>query len=704
MSVRSDLLASLPPFARVVVRSPNGTALAALLATCWERQLVAVPLHPATSDADRDAIAAEVAASALIDGDPATPPRPLPGDPDHPDAKGLAFIIYTSGSTGRPKGVMLDREAVAGNAAATAALHRFGPDRPHGTCLPFFHVNALVMSLMGTHLTGAPLVFGPASDPAGYFAALDRGGARTASVVPAILRDIVDARPPWPERLDYLVTAAAPLSSDLARRFHQLYGPRLRQGYGLSEAMNFSFVMPTLDSAEFTEHYIDQHPPVGLPLEGTRLRLEDGEVWIASPDLTRGYWQNPEATRELLPGDGWLRTGDLGELRDGYLVLRGRVREVINRGGEKYHPLDVERRWRAAGAGSAFAAVAVAEPGLGHETGIVTADEDLAQVRTLYDTAVPRPVVAQLGGLLLTSTGKPRRAAMGARLAARRDNARRYADLLDYASLAARALVDGGVPPRTAQAACLHRGALALATQHPVDAAPQTAPRTAAHDAIDALVDYWPELADGGGNGVELMRRHRGLWKRLMTEWPMVVYAEHITDVLKAGDLLRGRVLEAGSGVGNTTSRIAPLVDGEFVWSDVVPDLVARGGWPGRGTVLDLDTDPPPGLGRFDTVLATNAVHCVADKPATLRRLHSLLAPGGRLVLSEGSSPTTPGGMPWALDYLFALWDGWWDRGGFRSRWEWLDLLAAAGFRDLGYSAVRAGRHDLGGVVWGTKR
>ncbi|OXM66637.1 MULTISPECIES: hypothetical protein [Amycolatopsis] len=101
--------------------------------------------------------------------------------------------------------------------------------------------------------------------------------------------------------------------------------------------------------------------------------------------------------------------------------------------------------------------------------------------------------------------------------------------------------------------------------------------------------------------------------------------------------------------------------------------------------------------------MATNTVHCAADKEMALRRLGDMITGGGRLVLAEGTSPTTSEGIPWALDVLFAAADGWWDRGGLRSRWEWLDLLRAAGFREPGFAVLHAGHHDLGGVVWASK-
>jgi hypothetical protein len=119
--------------------------------------------------------------------------------------------------------------------------------------------------------------------------------------------------------------------------------------------------------------------------------------------------------------------------------------------------------------------------------------------------------------------------------------------------------------------------------------------------------------------------------------------------------------------------------------------------------VFDFDCEPPTELTGFDVIVGTNAVHCAADKLRTLGALRSMLSDGGVLLLAEGSNPTTTAGTPWALDAFFCAFDGWWDRGGFLTRWEWLSLLERAGFGRLGYSVLRAGRHDLGGVVWGSR-
>jgi hypothetical protein len=684
-------LGDLPKQARVVTCCRSGPELAEIVGECLDRGLVAVPVEPRTGTAQLTDIVERVSASLVVDGRGATVSAAATGHGrDHPEADDLAFIMFTSGSTGRPKGVVLDRSSVFGNASKIAALLGFTPERPHATCLPLYHVNALMMSLVGTRLTGTPLELCERFEPVGYFQRIAAAGAVTASIVPALLARLLEVRPPWPDTLEFLVTAAAPLGSELAERFYRAYGPRLRQGYGLSEAVNFSFMMPLLDAHDFREHYIAHHPPVGLPLPATEYRLDDGEVVLRTPDVMRGYWEDPAATAEAFAADGWLRTGDLGERRAGFLVLRGRRKELINRGGEKYYPVDVEHRWRAAGLTGTFAAVPVPVDDLGEDVGLVVDGGSVATARALYAQQVLGPIAASSSGWMATSTGKPLRLAMGRRLTGRRDSVDRYEDLLRYARRSAESILGSGHPPTGALASRLYAQAAALSRVQLPDREPSSTLRSVAHDALDALVEYWPALADGTGDGQEMMRRRPGLWKRLMVEWPMGSYAELVRDVLCVQDLLEGRVLEVGTGVGNTTELIAPKVTGDFTWSDRSAELVRRGTWPGRGVVFDFDCEPPTELTGFDVIVGTNAVR-------------SMLSDGGVLLLAEGSNPTTPAGTPWALDAFFCAFDGWWDRGGFLTRWEWLSLLERAGFGRLGYSVLRAGRHDLGGVVWGSR-
>jgi long-chain acyl-CoA synthetase len=192
-----------------------------------------------------------------------------------------------------------------------------------------------------------------------------------------------------------------------------------------------------------------------------------------------------------------------------------------------------------------------------------------------------------------------------------------------------------------------------------------------------------------------------GLWGRLMGEWPMGDYADMMGAHLTTRLDLSGRVLELGAGTGRTSRLLDGRAGDGYTRSDQHLSLLLPG--PGTPVAVNFDEAVPAPLDHpaagWDVIFATNALHCAADRPAAISRITAALAPGGSLVLAEGNPEPAPG-RPWALNLLFGVLPGWYDRGGFRPRWEWLTLMTAAGLTNPGYAQLRAGHHDLGGLVW----
>jgi acyl-CoA synthetase (AMP-forming)/AMP-acid ligase II/SAM-dependent methyltransferase len=682
-------LDTLKPGARVMAQIRSPRALCQIVTACWERELTLTPLGPGPAGTILDHLRPE-----LILADTGFTSRP----PEFRAQDGsLALIVYTSGSTGNPKGVMLTRDAVHANAADTSAIHGFSPASPHATCLALHHCNALVGSLLGCYLTGTPLTVHAPFHPHRYSDAITAGQAATATIVPALLTRWLDAAARWPPSLRYFITAAAALTPALTARYADMYGPRLRQGYGMTEACNFSFLMPPLDEPEFTAEYVDRRPAAGVPLPGTRWRLQDGEVQLSGRYLMAGYWRNPEATRAAMTADGWLRTRDLGEIRGPYLVLTGRAGDVINRGGEMIHPADVEEAWEAAGLRRPFTAAKVASDGLGEDIGLWAARPQPDAVRNL--TRFP-PAAVTFGPYPLTPVGKPRRSlltAAGYRPAV--TSQERYTRLLARAARTAQ-LITAGPPPRTPSARYITAAARRLL--HAAQPGPQDSDGPAGQ-VLTLMEGSWPALAAGEITGEQLIRTVPGLWRRLMSEWPMGDYADLLGAHLAATADLTGPVLELGAGIGRTSRLLAGQAGAGYLRSDRDISLLPVS-CPGTPAAIDFDQEiPPPAAGGgWEVIFAANALHCAADRRAAVQRAAAALTPGGSLVLAEGTPETAPG-TPWALDLLFGMFTGWHDRGGFRSRWDWLADFSAAGLTTSGYVQLRAGRHDLGGVVWASK-
>ncbi|PQQ37390.1 AMP-binding protein [Photorhabdus laumondii] len=703
-NIELSVLEQIPFGERLLVSLPNGIMLARVLIHAYTSGIVSVPVSPSATAKQIDFYADHSEATFLYNKQGL---NRLNNAYSNPLDNKVVFIMYTSGSTGGPKGIVLQKPAIEQNARVLSDIHNFKDG--HATCLPLFHCNALMMSLIGSHLAGTRLLIQHRFDAYDYFANIRKHRIRTATIVPALLEELVECNPEWPDCLEYLITAAAPLSQSLAKRFYQKYGPRIRQGYGLSEAVNFSFLMPKLSDEDFVRLYIDNYPPVGQILPGQQYRiLDSGEVVIGGETIMNGYLKNEEKTRETLTADGWLKTGDVGEMRDGLLVLKGRIKEIINRGGETLYPVDVEKHWESIGLKKPFAAVQIANEKLGEDIGLCIEQGGISDLSQLRKLKPYMPSAVACAPLKTTSTGKPRRREMGAKLFSVTGNDIKYASLLSLAADYADNIISqisgqpvtadspAGYILREAQRLVAHRAAIdgRNTNNSLVEAAPAMRLQKMLVDNINSLVQ--DEVA-----GEDIVRKEKGLWTRLMCEWPMDTYARMTADFLIANRLLEGKVLEAGAGVGNTTRLIADELNSDYIRTDCNTQILRKISV--RGHCEFYDFNQPGSWRDLDTIFSVNAIHCASDKQATLCHFYQMLKPGGTLVLGEGNNTTNSAGTPWALNGLFGLFDGWWNVSGFLQREEWLQMFITAGFREWGYSQLRSGEHDLGGVLWAVK-
>ncbi|MFG2730532.1 class I adenylate-forming enzyme family protein [Streptomyces canus] len=271
-----------------------------------------------------------------------------PGPTPQLESSGPALLIYTSGTTGVPKGVMLEHANIDAMAAMGCQALEVGPADRCLLILPLFHVNAIVVSILMPLLAGASVVITDRFDPKTFFDIVEQERPTYFSAVPTIYSMLAalpaDVRPDT-SSLRYGCCGAAPASAELLTRFEARYGFPLIEGYGLSEGTCFSTVNPVAGPRRAGS--------VGLPLPGQELRIVDewgielapgmdGEVIVRGPNVMRGYLGRPEETAKTIV-DGWLHTGDVGHLdADGYLILVGRSKDMIIRGGENIYPKEIE--------------------------------------------------------------------------------------------------------------------------------------------------------------------------------------------------------------------------------------------------------------------------------------------------------------------------------------------------------------------------
>lgn len=271
--------------------------------------------------------------------DQAGPEDPA-GRPDETAATG-SVILFTSGSTGQPKGVELTEAQLLFVAEAIATHNGLTTGDRGFNSLPLFHVNAEVVGLLATLVAGATLVLDRGFHRTGFWELLEERRITWLNAVPAILAVLAKSGPARPpEGLRFVRSASSALPEAVRSAFA---GIPMIISYGMTEG-----------ASQITATPLGAEPragSVGLPVgdeveprdpSGAALPTgEIGELWIRGPGIVTSYFEG--RAPERFDADGWLRTGDLGHLdADGWVYLAGRTDDVINRGGEKVYPAEVE--------------------------------------------------------------------------------------------------------------------------------------------------------------------------------------------------------------------------------------------------------------------------------------------------------------------------------------------------------------------------
>jgi acyl-CoA synthetase (AMP-forming)/AMP-acid ligase II len=264
------------------------------------------------------------------------------------DENDTATINFTSGTTARPKGVRLTHRNNWLN-ATLMALHFGASDRDvYLHTLPMFHVNGWGLPYGLTGL-GAQHIVLRKVDGAEILRRVARHGVTLLSGAPAVVTAVLDAAAAWDGPVPgrdrvRMIVAGAPPPTSVVQRVESELGWEFTQLYGLSETS--PLVTVNRSRAEW-----DQLPPAeraeklvraGAPALGTQLRVdEEGEVLVRSNTVLDAYWERPDETSAALR-DGWFHTGDGGTLRDGYLTISDRKKDVIITGGENVSSIEVE--------------------------------------------------------------------------------------------------------------------------------------------------------------------------------------------------------------------------------------------------------------------------------------------------------------------------------------------------------------------------
>ncbi|MEK7656680.1 MAG: long-chain-fatty-acid--CoA ligase [Elusimicrobiota bacterium] len=281
--------------------------------------------------------------------------EPEPRREDAASPQDTAAVLYTSGTTGKPKGVMLTHANLVANCDASVRV--LGADEKDvSLCiLPMFHTFAWTACVLIPLRLGVKSVVASSIAPAKpWLTRMGRHRVTIFSAVPQVYAVLAKQACGLKKLLlrywffrgvRFCVSGAAPLPPKVASDFSGAMGREIIEGYGLTETSPVATINPPRDIRRGT---------VGRAIEGVRLRVvdddgrelpigEEGEICIAGHNIMKGYLNLPEATRQVLSADGWLRTGDIGVLdADGYLSIRDRKKDMIIVKGLKVFSAQVE--------------------------------------------------------------------------------------------------------------------------------------------------------------------------------------------------------------------------------------------------------------------------------------------------------------------------------------------------------------------------
>ncbi len=445
---------------RVAFVVPNGPAAAILFLTVASCA-TAAPLNPAYREDEfrfymddlgakalitfpDDAAAAHAAAPASAmrlaltgepgsytlnkDGEPVAPTQPLYAPPDQP-----AMVLHTSGTTARPKIVPLTQRNMTTSAANIKAALALTPADRCLNVMPLFHIHGLIGALLSSMGAGASVVTSPGFDAFKFFGWLDETHPTWYTAVPTMHQLVLTRAGRQKDsiantRLRFIRSSSAALAPTVMAELEETFGCPVIEAYGMTEASHQMAINP-LPPAARKPGSVGKGVGVEVSIMDDDGNLQPspkiGEVVIKGGNVTAGYENNPTANASSFT-NGWFRTGDQGyQDSDGYLFLTGRIKEIINRGGEKVSPREIDEVLLQHPAVAQAVAFGMPHDRLGEEVAAAvvlnegaTADErELREfcAKSLADFKMPKTIVI-LTDIPKGATGKVQRIGLAEKL------------------------------------------------------------------------------------------------------------------------------------------------------------------------------------------------------------------------------------------------------------------------------------------------
>ncbi len=328
------------------------------------------------------------------------------------DDDAIALILHTSGTTSRPKMVPLSQANIAASAKNISATLSLTPDDICLNVMPLFHIHGLMAPVLASLSSGASVHATPGFDALRFFNWLEEAKPSWYSAVPTMHQAILSRAPRNTDVIEvaslrFIRSSSASLPPQVMAALEETFGAPVIEAYAMTEAAHQMCSNPLPPEA--------RKPGCVGPAAGPEVTImndvgeelisgDEGEIVIRGPNVTSGYLANPEANATAFHEGGWFRTGDQGIMdEDGYVKVTGRSKEIINRGGEKIAPLEIDEVILDHEAVAQVCSFAVPHDKLGEDVGAAIVLHDGAEISEkeireftatrLADFKVPRVIV-----------------------------------------------------------------------------------------------------------------------------------------------------------------------------------------------------------------------------------------------------------------------------------------------------------------------
>merc|ERR1711939_323934 len=272
----------------------------------------------------------------------ATPQALLTAQPDD-----TALVLHTSGTTGRPKAVPLSHRNLTRTMHNIQHTYDLSPADRTYLVMPLFHVHGLLAGFLAPLYSGGSVIVPSKFSASEFWDDFITHGANWYTAVPTIHQILLKNPPPHTKpKIRFIRSCSSPLSPTVFHQLEAAYSAPVLEAYAMTEAAHQMTSNPLPPAKR-------QPGSVGIG-QGVEIRIIDqagkevpqgseAEICIRGENVTKGYLNNPEANKSSFTAEGFFRTGDQGKLdKDGYVIITGRIKELINKGGEKISPIELD--------------------------------------------------------------------------------------------------------------------------------------------------------------------------------------------------------------------------------------------------------------------------------------------------------------------------------------------------------------------------